>query len=59
MIQYILTVTLRHSYLGSFFLDFEGVGKVNIGAIWKISKGTGLLKILSPTNAHFIKHIKC
>jgi len=32
-----------HSYLGSFFLDPEDIRKLNIGAIWKFAKGTGLL----------------
>jgi len=36
-------VSLRHSYLGSFFLDPEDIRKLNIGAIWKFAKGTGLL----------------
>jgi hypothetical protein len=35
--------SLRHSYLGSFFLDPEDIRKLNIGAIWKFAKGTGLL----------------
>jgi hypothetical protein len=35
--------SLRHSYLGSFFLGLEGIGKLNIGAIWNFAKGTGLL----------------
>jgi hypothetical protein len=35
--------SLRHSYLGSFFLDPEGIRKLNIGAIWKFAEGTGLL----------------
>jgi Fe2+ transport system protein FeoA len=35
--------SLRHSYLDSFFLDPEDVSKLNIGAIWKFAKGTGLL----------------
>jgi hypothetical protein len=35
-------VSLRHSYLGSFFLDPEDIRKLNIGAIWKFAKGTGL-----------------
>jgi hypothetical protein len=32
----------RHSYLGSF-LDPEDIKNLNIGAIWKFSKGAGLL----------------
>jgi len=35
--------SLRHSYLGSFFLDTEDIRKLNVGAIWKFAKGTGLL----------------
>jgi len=35
--------SLRHSYLGSFFLDPEGIRKLNIGAIWKFAKVTVLL----------------
>jgi len=33
--------SLRHTYLGSFFLDPEDIWKLNIGAIWKFAKGTG------------------
>jgi len=35
--------SLRHSYLGSFFLDPEDIRKLNIEAIWKFAKGTRLL----------------
>jgi hypothetical protein len=35
--------SLRHSYLGSFFLDPEDIRKLNIGVIWKFPKGRGLL----------------
>ena len=35
--------SLRHIYLGSFFLDCEDIRKLNIGAIWNFAKGTGLL----------------
>jgi len=35
--------SLRHSYLGPFFLDPEGIRKLNIGDIWKFAKGTVLL----------------
>ena len=35
--------SLRHSYPGSFFLDPEDIRKLNIGAILKFAKGTGLL----------------
>jgi len=35
--------SLRYSYLGSLFLDPEGVRKLNIGAIWYFAEGTGLL----------------
>ena len=33
---------LRHSYLGSFFLGPEDIRTLNIRAIWKFAKGTGL-----------------
>jgi hypothetical protein len=35
--------SLRHTYLGSFFLDREDIMKLFIGAIWNFGKGTGLL----------------
>jgi len=35
--------SLRHSYLGSLFLDPEDIRKVHIGVMWKFGKGTGLL----------------
>jgi len=35
--------SLRHTYLGSFFLDPEDIRKQNTGAIWNFVKGTGLL----------------
>jgi hypothetical protein len=36
--------SLRHTYLGSFFLDPENIKKLSIGAIWNFTKGKGLLK---------------
>jgi len=35
--------SLRHSYLGSFFLDPEYIRKLTIGVIWNVAKGAGLL----------------
>jgi hypothetical protein len=35
--------SLRHTYLGSFFLDPEDIRNLNTGAIWCFGKGTGLL----------------
>jgi len=35
--------SLRQSYVGSFFLGPEDMGKLNIGAIWNFGKETGLL----------------
>jgi len=35
--------SLRHIYLGSFFLDPEDIRKLSTGAIWNFAKGTGLL----------------
>jgi len=34
--------SLRHVYLGFFFLDLEDIKILRIGAIWNFSKGTGL-----------------
>ena len=35
--------SLRHLYLGPFFLDPEDIRKLRIGGIWKFVEGTGLL----------------
>jgi len=35
--------SLRHTYLGFFFLDPEDVRILGMGAIWSFAKGTGLL----------------
>jgi hypothetical protein len=35
--------SLGHTYLVSFFLDPEDIGKLVVGAIWNFAKGTGLL----------------
>jgi hypothetical protein len=35
--------SLRHTYMGSFYLDPEDVRKLSIGAIWNFGKGTGLI----------------
>jgi len=35
--------SLRHTYLGSFFLDPEDIRVLVMGAIWNFAKGTGLL----------------
>jgi len=35
-------VSLRHVYMGSFFLDPEDIESLSLGAIWNFSKGTGL-----------------
>ena len=34
--------SLRHEYLGSFFLDPEDIKHISLGATWKFSKVTGL-----------------
>jgi len=34
--------SLRHVYLGSFFLVPEDIKSINVGAIWGFSKATGL-----------------
>jgi len=35
--------SLRHMYLGSFFLHLEDIRMLGVGAIWNFAKGTGLL----------------
>jgi len=35
--------SLRHPYLGSFFVDPEDIRVLDMGAIWNFAKGTGLL----------------
>jgi hypothetical protein len=35
--------SLRHTYLGSFFLDPEDIRVLGVGAIWNFVKGKGLL----------------
>jgi hypothetical protein len=34
--------SLRHAYLGSFFLEPEDINSISLGAIWNFSKVTGL-----------------
>jgi hypothetical protein len=34
--------SLRHAYLGSFFLEPEDIKGINLGAIWNFSKATAL-----------------
>jgi hypothetical protein len=34
--------TLRHVYLGSVFLEPEDIKSIRLGAIWNLSKVTGL-----------------
>jgi hypothetical protein len=35
--------SLRHAYLGSFFLDLDNIRALGMWAIWNFAKGTGLL----------------
>jgi len=35
-------VSLRHAYLGSFFLEPEDIERISLGAIWNLRKVTGL-----------------
>ena len=44
--------SLRHAYLGSFFLDPEDIKNISLGAIWKFSKATGLPSIGTGHNGH-------
>jgi hypothetical protein len=41
--EYETLASLRHTYLGSFFLDPEDIRKLSIGTIWNFANGTGLL----------------
>ena len=34
--------SLRHVYLGSFYLEPEDIKNISLGAIWNCSKATGL-----------------
>jgi hypothetical protein len=34
--------SLRHTYLGSFFLELEDIKNVSLGAIWNFSEATGI-----------------
>jgi len=34
--------SLRHVYLGSFFLDPEDIKSLSLGVTWNVFKGTGL-----------------
>jgi len=35
--------SLRHAYLGSFFLEPDDIKSISLGATWNFSKATGLL----------------
>jgi hypothetical protein len=35
-------VSLRHAYLGSFFLEPKDIQSISLGAIWSFSKASGL-----------------
>ena len=37
--------SLRHVYLGSFFLEPKDIKSISVGAIWNFSKVTGLPRI--------------
>ena len=41
--EYKALASLRHKYLGSFFLDPEDIRVLGVGAIWNFVKETGLL----------------
>ena len=51
-------VSLRHVYLGSFFLDPVDIKNLSLGTIWNLSKRTGLLRTgirLGGTKGLFLK----
>ena len=39
--------SLKHAYLGSFFLDLEDIMNINIGAIWTLLKEKGPSNLVS------------
>ena len=41
--------SLRHAYLGSFFLDPEDIRELGMEAIWNFAKGTGLVQNMGHT----------
>jgi len=43
--------SLKHSYLGSFFLDPEDIRKLYIGAIWKFAKEQGSSNLVTEHGA--------
>ena len=44
--------SLRHTHLGSFFLDPEDVRSISLEAIWNFSKGTGFPWLGQQTTGH-------
>jgi hypothetical protein len=38
--------SLRHAYLGAFFLESENIKKIILGVIWNFGKATGLSYIV-------------
>ena len=34
--------SLRNAYLGSFFMELEDVDSLSLGAVWNVSRVTGL-----------------
>jgi hypothetical protein len=48
--------SLRHTYLGSFFLELEDIKSISLEAIWNFSKVTELLSPrVAPTNG--VEHL--
>jgi hypothetical protein len=43
--------SLRHAFLGSFFLDPEDIMNLSVGAIWNFGKVTGILYLVSEYGA--------
>jgi len=44
--EYEALASLRHTYLGSFFLDPEDIVKLDVGAIWSFGKGPYIFFLL-------------
>jgi hypothetical protein len=54
-----ILASLRHTYLGSFFLDLEDIRNLIIGAIWKFDKGKGLLLVQNMEHKGPVLRLRC
>jgi len=47
--------SLRHAYLGSFFLEPEDIQSITLGDIWSFSNASGSLDWTGGTKGQFIR----